>query len=80
MFSTDNNLAAYREVFNDVIDDYITQEIYALFNGVLLFDDDYDAYDIINLFKDEQVMNNAIEAFGDYVFDEINEFEDISFF
>ena len=80
MFSTDQNISAYRGVFDNMMSTYINQEIYVIFNGLLLFSDDYDNDKIIKLFRDKETINSTSSAFTDYVFNRISNFSDISVF
>ncbi len=80
MFSTDQNISAYREVFNNMMSTYINQDMYVVFNSLLMFSDDYDTDDIITLFRDKETINSTSSAFTDYVFGRISNFSDISVF
>lgn len=79
MFSTDQNISAYREVFDNMMSTYINQDLYVIFNGLLMLSD-YNTDNIIKLFRDKETINSTSSAFTDYVFDRISNFSDISVF
>lgn len=80
MFSTDNNISSYKEVFDKVMNSYINQDLYVIFNGLLVFSSNYDCDDIVRLFRNKETIASTASAFTEYVFNRVSNFSDVSIF
>ena len=76
-YSTEHTLSDYRNVFDKVMNMYIAQDFYVVFNGVLLLNNDYTFEDIQKLFRDKATIDSTSSAFADYVFNHIISINDI---
>jgi hypothetical protein len=59
---------------------YINQDLYVIFNGLLVFSSNYDCDDIVRLFRNKETIASTASAFTEYVFNRVSNFSDVSIF